>query len=87
VAAAGVANPIEGPRQQINQPDGGFLLTIRAAANYLGISRSHRLRHVERGEIALVAVGRHYISRDQLTDFIDSHGQTGGNCGLLGTYH
>lgn len=80
-------NPLDGPPQQINQPDGGFLLTIKAAAKYLGISYNTVYEMLNRGEIAHVAVGsRRYISRDQMTAFIDSHTQTGGNYGLRGNY-
>ncbi len=80
-------NPLDSAPQQINQPDGGFLLTVKAAAKYLGISYSTVYEMLNRGEIAHVVVGsRRYISRDQMTVFIDSHTQTGGNYGLRGTY-
>ena len=82
-----VVNPLDGPPQQINQPDGGFLLTSKAAAKYLGISYNTVYEMLNRGEIAHVAVGsRRYISRDQMTAFIDSHTQTDGNYGPRGSY-
>jgi excisionase family DNA binding protein len=72
-------NPLDGPPQQINQADGGFLLTTKAAAKYLGLSYSTVYDMLNQGEIAHVVVGsRRYISRDQMTAFIDAHSQTGG---------
>ena len=52
-----VMNPLDGAPQQINQADGGFLLTIKAAAKYLGLSYSTVYEMLNQGEIAHV-VGR-----------------------------
>lgn len=77
------ANPLDHPPQQIVDKDGGFLLTIKAAAKYLGLSYSTLYEMLNRGEIAHVVVGtRRYISRDQMTAFIDGHTHTGGDYGL-----
>jgi hypothetical protein len=35
-----VMNPLDRPPQQINQADGGFLLSVKAATKYLGLSYS-----------------------------------------------
>lgn len=62
---------------QINQ-DGGFLLSVKAAAKHLGASISVMYELVNRGEIAHVMIGsRRYISRDQISAFIETNTHTG----------
>lgn len=63
---------------QINIPDGGYLLSIKGAAKYLGLSYSTVYDLLNSGEIAHVMVGtRRYISRDQLQAFIDANTHIG----------
>jgi excisionase family DNA binding protein len=78
-------NPMDGPPQQLMDKEGGFLLSIKAAAKYLGLSYSTLYEMVNTGEIGHVVVGsRRYVSRDQMTAFIDAHSHQGGNYGLRG---
>jgi excisionase family DNA binding protein len=67
----------DGVPAQINQ-DGSFLLSVKAAAKHLGISAGMLYELVNRGEIAHVMIGsRRYISRDQLSAFIESSTRIG----------
>jgi excisionase family DNA binding protein len=78
-------NPMGGPPQQLVDKDAGFLLSIKAAAKYLGLSYSTLYDMVNTGELGHVVVGsRRYVSRDQMTAFIDSHSHQGGNYRLRG---
>lgn len=62
----------------VNQQDGGFLLSIKAAAKHLGISYGTLYELINRGEIAHVMIGsRRYVSREQLNDFISANTHTG----------
>jgi excisionase family DNA binding protein len=67
----------DGVPAQINQ-DGSFLLSVKAAAKHLGISAGMLYELINRGEIAHVMIGsRRYISRDQMSAFIESNTHTG----------
>jgi excisionase family DNA binding protein len=78
-------NPLDGPPQQLMDKDAGFLLSIKAVAKYLGLSYSTVYEMVNTGELGHVVVGsRRYVSRDQMTAFIDAHSHQGGNYGLRG---
>jgi excisionase family DNA binding protein len=62
---------------QINQ-DGSFLLSVKAASKHLGLSAAVVYELINRGEIAHVTVGsRRYISRDQISAFIEANTHTG----------
>lgn len=62
---------------QINTDD-TFLLSIKAAAKYLGLSYNTLYELVNRGEISHVKIGsRRYVSRDQLNTFIEANTYTG----------
>jgi excisionase family DNA binding protein len=67
----------DGVPSQINQ-DGGFLLSVKAAAKHLGVSISVMYELLNRGEISHVMIGsRRYISRDQISAFIEANTHTG----------
>lgn len=62
---------------QINQ-DGSFLLSVKAASKHLGLSTAVVYELINRGEIAHVMIGsRRYISRDQISAFIEANTHTG----------
>lgn len=72
-------SPLDGAsRVQINEADGGFLLSIKAAAKYLGISYSTLYDLINRGEINHVLIGsRRYVSREHLNAFIEANTHSG----------
>jgi excisionase family DNA binding protein len=60
--------------EQIREASGTYLLSIKQAAAYLGVSLSMLYEAVRSGDIAHVSVGsRRYVSRDQINDFIESN--------------
>ena len=62
---------------QISQ-DGSFLLSVKAASKHLGLSTAVVYELINRGEIAHVMIGsRRYISRDQISAFIEANTHTG----------
>lgn len=67
----------DNPPVQVNQ-DGSFLLSVKAASKYLGLSPSVVYELLNRGGIAYVMIGtRKYISRDQISTFIETNTHTG----------
>ncbi|HUY45494.1 MAG TPA: helix-turn-helix domain-containing protein [Streptosporangiaceae bacterium] len=62
---------------QISQ-DGSFLLSVKAASKYLGLSTAVLYELINRGEIAHVMIGsRRYVSRDQISAFVQANTHTG----------
>lgn len=58
--------------------DGSFLLSVKAASSHLGLTTSVLYELINRGEIAHVMIGsRRYISRDQISAFIEANTHTG----------
>lgn len=67
----------DGAPPQISQ-DGSFLLSVKAASKHLGLSTAVLYELINRGEIAHVMIGsRRYISRDQISAFIEANTHTG----------
>ena len=63
---------------QLNQRDGSYMLSLKAAGKYLGLSYSSLYQLVVTGEIEHVMVGsRRYITRDQIADFIAANSHKG----------
>lgn len=63
---------------QLNQRDGSYMLSLKAAGKYLGLSYSSLYQLVIAGEIEHVMVGsRRYITRDQIADFIAANSHKG----------
>ena len=59
-------------------PNGSFLLSVKAASRHLGLSTFVLYELINRGEIAHVMIGsRRYISRDQISAFIEANTHTG----------
>ena len=57
--------------------DGSFLLSVKAASSYLGLTTSVLYELINRGEIAHVMIGSRYVSRDQICAFIEANTHTG----------
>jgi excisionase family DNA binding protein len=58
--------------------DGSLLLSVKAASSHLGLTTSVLYELINRGEIAHVMIGsRRYISRDQISVFIEANTHTG----------
>jgi excisionase family DNA binding protein len=58
--------------------DGSILLSVKAASSHLGLTTSVLYELINRGEIAHVMIGsRRYISRDQISAFIEANTHTG----------
>lgn len=61
-----------------SMPDGPLLLSIKNAAEHLGISRSVLYELIGTGEIKHLRIGRRVlISRDALREFIETNSQVG----------
>jgi excisionase family DNA binding protein len=59
-------------------PEGPLLLSIKSAAEHLGISRSALYELIGTGEIKHLRIGRRVlISRDALREFIEANSQVG----------
>lgn len=70
--------PLDGPPPQLVGRSGSLLLSVKAAAAQLGVPPGEMYQLVNSGEIAHVLIGtRRYVSRDQLTAFVDAHSHTG----------
>lgn len=73
-----IESPLDGvtPAQIIR--DGTFLLSVKAAAKYLGVSYSTLYDLINRGEISHVLIGtRRYVGREYLNAFIETNTHTG----------
>jgi excisionase family DNA binding protein len=71
-------SPIAGPPAQLTYRDGSLLLSVKAAATHLGVPTGTIYQLINSGEIDHVLIGhRRYITRNQLTAFIDAHSHTG----------
>jgi excisionase family DNA binding protein len=60
--------------EQIRDAGGTYLRSVKQTAAYLGVSIRMLYEAVRSGDTAHVSVGsRHYISRDQINDFIEAN--------------
>jgi excisionase family DNA binding protein len=64
--------------KQIGAAGDTYLLSVKQAAGYLGVSISMLYEAVRSGEIEHVSVGsRRYISRDQINKFMEANSKQG----------
>lgn len=71
-------SPLSNPPSQLVDETGAVLMSVKEAAAHLGIRTAMLYQLINDGKIAHVLIGsRRYVSRDQLTAFIEAHSHTG----------